>query len=145
MKPSALRRPAHLIVLYGVLVAAFLVPVVPAPASSQTFPSFCPAMTDSITRLYWAYYGRQPDTNGFNHWVDVYRSGEKGLEDISQEMAEGFEFTSYGYDTDQEFVDWVYASELGVDTDRIGRQYWLDALRDGYPRGSMVLTFSESR
>jgi hypothetical protein len=117
----------------------------PLPAASQSHPSLCPIMTDSITRLYRAYFGREPDTNGFNQWVARYQSGEWSLEEISQEFAESDEFQDRGHDTPEQFVDWIYSSDLGSGTDPSGRQYWIDALRSGYPRGSMVLTFTESR
>ncbi|MFV0525262.1 MAG: DUF4214 domain-containing protein [Acidimicrobiales bacterium] len=110
-----------------------------------TYPSgSCPQMTDSIRRLYRAYFGRDPDETGFQFWVAQYQSGAMSLEEISQHFARSSEFTGRNLSSTAEFVEWVYTSDLGRDTDPTGRQYWIDNINGGYSRGSMILTFSES-
>jgi len=134
---------------FGALIVASALLAAPAltaaPGAAQSLPSKCPAMTDSITRLYQGYFGRDPDTNGFRHWVSVYQSGEMNLVEISDALAHTDEFADKLALDDRSFVDWVYATVAGPEVDTGRSQYWVRALEGGHPRGSMMLTFTESR
>ena len=55
--------------LAALLLAAAAPLAVPTPASAQSPQSNCPTMTDSITRLYLAYFGREPDPSGLSATV----------------------------------------------------------------------------
>jgi hypothetical protein len=101
-------------------------------------------MTDSITRLYHAYFGRAPDTSGFRHWVSQYQSG-KGLAQISDAFARSNEFGDKRSLSNRTFVNWLYTTVVGTEADPDRAEYWVEALDDGYPRGAMMLAFSESR
>jgi hypothetical protein len=102
-------------------------------------------MTDSITRLYLAYFDREPDIAGFDNWVDLYRRGEASLPQISETFAQSGEFNDRGLDTDEAFVNWVFDQVVEVEPSPTTRAYWVDALDQGYPRGTMMLTFTESQ
>lgn len=117
----------------------------PVPAEAQTYPSPCPAMTDSITRLYIAFFDREPDPNGFRHWVSVYQSGEASLAEIAQSFATAEEFENRRSLNNESYVDWLYEEVLGPDIASEREHYWVQVLDRGYPRGSVALAFTESR
>ncbi|MFT7598512.1 MAG: hypothetical protein ACI8TP_001433 [Acidimicrobiales bacterium] len=105
----------------------------------------CPQMTDSIVRLYDAYFRRQPDAAGFDYWVRSYSSGAYGLAGVSAAFAHSPEFAEqYGHLDDVGFIELAYRNVLGRPADPAGRSYWLSVLRSGSPRGAVMLAFSES-
>lgn len=124
------------------LFSSFL--VTPLPAEAHTYQSACPAMTDSITRLYKAFFDREPDSSGFKHWVSVYESGDASLAEIAQTFATDEEFINRFLDNRQ-YVDWLYEEVLGPEYSPERDQYWVDVLERGYPRGAVALAFTESR
>ncbi|MEM7338382.1 MAG: DUF4214 domain-containing protein [Actinomycetota bacterium] len=126
-----------------VLLGASLVS--PSAAPAQTYQSSCAAMTDSITRLYLAYFGRPPEENGFRYWVDQYRTGQMSLAEISQAMATSGEFGDNRNLTNRAFVNWIYSDVLGPEISVARQDYWVQAIDRGYPRGSVMLAFTESR
>lgn len=125
----------------------------PAPASAQIdrvppidFATPCPEMTDTVYRLYAAYFLRVPDIGGFDFWVQEYASGGHNLTEMSRFFAQSPEFVQrYGSLDDQQFIELVYANVLGRAPDREGFFYWLDELEAGrIDRGGLMAFFSES-
>lgn len=106
----------------------------------------CPEMTDSITRLYSAFFQRQPDQGGFEFWVEAYSSGEWNLDKMARQFVVSDEFvTTYGDLTNAEFIDLLYQNVQGRPGDPGGRTYWLDQLDSGQAsRGRVMIFFSES-
>lgn len=133
--------PAILVVTMVMLVVA----APPSPAEAESYPSDCPEMTDSITRLYQAYYLRQPDPTGFHYWTSVYKNGEASLEEISDYFFRSSEFQNrYGQTSNDEFVELVYRNVLRRAPDPEGRRHWVQSLERGYTRGELMVAFSES-
>lgn len=116
----------------------------PAPAAAQSEPSSCPAMTDSVARLYHAFFGREPDAEGFSHWVRQYQSGAMSLEQIADAFLRSREFAARQIVSNQAFVNWLYAEVLGPDVPRTRADDWIRTLNAGYSRNTAVLTFTES-
>jgi len=136
-------------VLLGLaLVAAALaggsIVVGPAPAVAQSAPSSCPAMTDSVTRLYHAFFRREPDADGFRHWVRQYQTGAMSLEQIADAFLRSQEFAARQIGSNHAFVDWLYTDVLGPDVPRTRADDWIRTLNAGYYRSTAVLTFTES-
>lgn len=129
-----------------VLVVAAVVAPRPADAAVEDFPTACPELTDSVFRLYSAYFLREPDQAGWDYWAAVYGSAPNtNLEVISDSFARSDEFRlRYGSLTDQQFVELVYANVLGRQPDPQGLAHWVGSLSRGYPRGSVMMAFSES-
>ena len=97
-----------------------------------------------VTRLYFAYFERIPDYGGLMFWMDALLSGES-LDDMSQTFAESDEFLEiYGELEDAGFIDLVYENLLGRAPDEEGRDYWINSLAMGLPRGQLMIAFSES-
>ena len=126
-------------------------PVEPGPLSELTDEEatyrICPHLTDSIARLYAAYFDRGPDDAGFEFWADQLSSGQTDLDAISTFFSESPEFRIvYGADKSAtEFVELVYQNVLGRGADAEGLQFWTNKLEAGeLSRGAVMLNFSES-
>lgn len=104
-------------------------------------------MTDSIDRLYSAYFLRAPEGAGFEFWADEYASGRWNLERMSNFFAGSEEFNSlYASLSNAEFVDLVYRNVLGRAPESEGFQFWVGQLDAGaFTRGSVMIRFSESK
>ncbi|MEM9561710.1 MAG: DUF4214 domain-containing protein [Actinomycetota bacterium] len=98
-----------------------------------------------IDRLYLAFFQRDPDKDGLEHWIGTRGDGHR-LEDIAEWFAESDEFkTRYGGTDFGEFLDRLYAEVLGRPSDAEGRAYWLGLLNSGQvTRGTIVVYFTES-
>ncbi|HSL57222.1 MAG TPA: DUF4214 domain-containing protein, partial [Acidimicrobiales bacterium] len=99
---------------------------------------------DAVSRLYVAYFDREPDTAGLGYWTRVYAHG-RSLSSISSHFAVSPEFVGrYGDVDDEGFVRLVYANVLGRDPDGGGLAYWTGVLESGRSRGSLMVGFSQS-
>ena len=110
------------------------------------FDTDCPWITDSLYRLYSAYFLREPDLGGWAYWLSVYGSGPNtNLEVVSDSFVRSAEFVArYGHLSNAEFVTLVYQNVLGRNPDPVGLDHWVTALNNGYHRGSVMIAFSES-
>lgn len=106
----------------------------------------CLQFTDSIVRLYSAYFLRAPDQEGFEFWQGQYESGGYDLPRMSTFFSQSDEFVErYGALSDTEFVELIYQNIFGRAADAGGRDFWLDKMqREGLGRGTVMLNFSES-
>lgn len=106
----------------------------------------CPEMTDSILRLYTSYFGRQPEENGFEFWVDAYSAGGWNLDLMSRQFSVSDEFVeTYGELTNSQFIDLIYQNIQGRPADPVGSAFWLGELDAGrMTRGRVMIFFSES-
>lgn len=97
-----------------------------------------------VDRLYLAFFQREPDTEGWEHWIDARADGHQ-LEHIAEWFAESEEFQRrYGGTDFSEFLDRLYVDVLGRPSDEDGKAYWLGLLRDGQvTRGTIVVYFTE--
>lgn len=144
------QQPRVLALVIAVLAAVTGVvtpsPINPSqPASAETF-ELCPAVTDSVERLYEAYFLRQPDSAGRDFWVREMQTGRLSLLEISDFFAISPEFqTRYASLSNGEFVDQIYRNVLGRGADENGFDFWTGQLDAGTrSRGSVMLNFSES-
>lgn len=99
----------------------------------------------SISRLYRAYFMRNPDQSGLAYWVERGRGGES-LVEMSEFFALSPEFISrYGHLDTTAFVDLVYLSVLFRPPDAAGLAHWVSHLDSGRTsRGRVMVGFSES-
>ena len=106
----------------------------------------CLQFTDSIVRLYSAYFLRAPDAEGFDFWQTNFESGQWSLPRMSAHFSQSAEFVRlYGPLTDAEFINLIYLNVLGRPADDEGRDYWLGRMaNEGLDRGTVMLFFSES-
>ena len=98
----------------------------------------------NVARLYYGLLGRAPDGAGLQGWDTAAHQGTS-LQSIAQGFLTSAEYTSgHGNDTDQQFLDHLYANALGRPVDTIGQQGWLSALSSGTTRADVALGIAES-
>lgn len=98
----------------------------------------------AVTRLYRAYFLRDPDTAGLAFWTSRLQRGGP-LTTVSNNFASSAEFRDrYGSLSDSQFVDLVYQNVLGRPADPGGKAFWVGELRSGRrTRGQVMTGFSE--
>lgn len=107
------------------------------------------AIDGQVVRIYSAMLGRTPDAGGFAFWVDARNSG-MSLARMIEMFADSPEFkTTFGdrmaEDSNEEWVDFVYAEIMGRTPDAGGRAFWINMLETGQAtRSWMVVAFAES-
>ena len=122
-------------------VAGVEAPAAAAPATKAATL----AQQHSVLRLYKAYFLRDPSQKEIDYWAERYASKRASLASISEFFARSNEFKNrYGSLTDAQFVELVYRNVLQRSPDAAGLAHWIDALRRGQSRGSVMLGFSES-
>jgi hypothetical protein len=99
-----------------------------------------------VWRLYQAFFLRQPEQQGFDHWFGVRARGAS-LSDIAYAFAASDEFQQrYGNLSHDQFVDLVYRNVLCRTAEPEGRAYWTQMLTSGrMTRWDMVIGFVELR
>ncbi len=111
-------------------------------------PPVCIAkgVTDSVYRLYQAYFLREPDAGGERHWNQQYGRCLVQLAAVSDAFASSPEFAArYGSLSDRAFVELVYQNVLGRPGEAGGVDYWTAMLQQGaLSRGGVMIGFSES-
>ncbi|MEZ5341784.1 MAG: DUF4214 domain-containing protein [Acidimicrobiales bacterium] len=116
-----------------------------ANALPAQFATACPEMTDSVARLYSAFFLRLPDQTGWDYWLPTYVNPTTDLLDIAEAFVASDEFQkTYGALTNEQFVTLVYNNVLGRDPDAGGFTHWTSVLDGGFARGALMLAFSES-
>ncbi len=131
-------------VVASIVLAVPLSTSTPAGADPLASSSTCPDVTDSVVRLYSAYFLRAPDDGGFEYWADQWGSGAWDLPKISDFFAGSEEFKAlYGGLSDGAFVNLVYLNVLGRPGEPAGSEYWIRQLSEGLSRGRLMLLFSD--
>jgi hypothetical protein len=105
----------------------------------------CPVMSDSIRRLYLGFLEREPTVAELERNIDLYRAGEASLDDLASALANSGAFrTRYGPLSDAAYVQRVYANTLDREPSQADARHWEITLGNGYPRGAVMLAFTES-
>ena len=95
--------------------------------------------TDFIYRLYQNCLERKPDRSGYNNWCQYLAEGNSGAQ-----CAYGFffsdEFMSKGY-SNEEYVDILYTTILGRESDNAGKTGWVNELEGGASREHILNGF----
>ena len=114
-------------------VAALMTLGLSSPAGAANDPA---VLQGQATRLYSAYFLRDPDRAGLRFWIGRLDGGQS-LGAVSQFFSQSPEFDErYGDLDDGEFVDLVYQNVLGRLPDATGRAFWVSQLDSGaYDRG----------
>lgn len=119
--------------------------VTPAAAVAEVSARPEWATLDPLTRIYYAYFGRPPDSSGLKYWLGKRRTGTK-VSAISNQFVTSNEFKNkYGSLSNRAFVQLVYQNVLGRPGDAGGVNSWtakLDAKTK--TRGDVMVQFSES-
>jgi len=93
-----------------------------------------------IMRMFRTALQREPDEHGFNYWTDNLRRGRS----TGALTAYRFIFSVEMIDrdlTDAQFIEILYNTLLGRDSDAGGRTYWLNRLQGGVSRFEVFSRF----
>ena len=122
-----------------------------SPASEAAVPGAsytetgCEGHSDAVARLYVAAFGRTPEINGFNFWVDAYSTAAWTLPSMAAFFVESTEFNDrFGAIDDSGFVTQLYNNVLDRGPDDEGLNFWIGQLDGDLTRGQLLLRFSES-
>lgn len=135
--------PSNTNLFYGVLAQDSTSPV--AWLSQQIQGTTYQARMGGVTRLYRAFFLRDPDDPGMNFWWNKINSGWT-LWRVAEYFSQSPEFKSrYGSLDNGRYVDLVYQNVLGRAPEAGGRAYWVGQLDRGIKnRGEVMVGFSES-
>ena len=103
--------------------------------------------SSKVYRLYNAAFGRFPDIEGFNYWLEMKKSNKNTYKQTAESFIASNEFKSrYGQDLNQdEYLDSLYLNILGRTFDEEGKSYWLNQLNLGHEtKGEVLMGFAES-
>ncbi len=115
-----------------------------ASLTPPPYPGTDPTLANSIERLYQAFFQRNADPTGLNHWITVLL-GPADLAAVAQEFASSQEFQqTYGNLDDAAFIELLYQNVFNRPADPDGSTYWQDLLSTGTSRGAVVAAISES-
>ncbi len=100
-----------------------------------------------LYRLYNAAFGRFPDYDGLNYWLEKNTRGEETYRETAALFVESKEFKNlYSTDSnDEKYVTSLYQNTLGRNPDNDGFNYWKNQLSKGFEnRHEILMGFSES-
>ncbi len=96
-----------------------------------------------VTRMYNVCLLRDPDTTGYNYWIEKLRSGKM----TGKEVAHGFIFSNEFVGrklSNADYVERLYESFLGRSSDASGKKYWVNKLKNGASRETVFNGFVDS-
>jgi len=95
------------------------------------------------TRLYWTTLERAPDPDGLNFWHNSLKNGTRTGAVIAYDFIFSIEMLNRNL-TDDHFVEILYKSMMGRDSDPGGKAFWLNRIRNGASRYSIFVEFVRS-
>lgn len=146
MTKTLLRCCALLSIIATLTVAS---PTGAAPASSPESPVGLALTDDSnnaqVTRLYFAFFDREPDLEGLNYWLGQIEAGVS-LSVAAEQFARLDEFAlTYGELDNADFIAQIYQNVLGREGEAEGVAYWLGQLDSSVlTRGEVVLNIANA-
>ncbi len=113
-------------------------------AGSVTYDQIVNSDEAKIVRLYWSFFLRNPELQGFEYWLDQFNNGAS-LETIAYSFAAGAEFDIlFAGFSDAQYVEALYGKVLNRGSDTSGKAYWIGELEAGrLDRSTMVVYFAE--
>ncbi len=96
-----------------------------------------------VYRMYKVVLGREPDTEGYNYWVNKLNSKELAAADIVSGFFGSDEYKSFGK-TNSAMVTDFYAAMLDRTPDEEGYNYWTNRLNIGMTGQSIAAGFVNS-
>jgi len=98
----------------------------------------------SLARLYFGAFDRIPDRDGLAYWITQFKEG-MSLSSIARTFVTSTEFEQkYSNLGNEQFLDLVYQNVLHRPADAAGKSYWVNQLINGFNRGDLLASFTES-
>jgi hypothetical protein len=104
------------------------------------------ASASAVAHLYYGLLDRAPDAGGLQAFTDMVHNGAS-LTSVAQSFLSSAEYASLNpsAQTDQQYVESLYAHALGRTADAGGEQAWLNALSHGSSRADVAVGIAESQ
>ena len=105
------------------------------------------SIPSKIYRLYNAGFGRFPDKDGFDYWIEKNTSNIDTYKKTAQSFILSDEFNNlYPSDSDNEqYITSLYLNVLDREPDIVGSQYWLNQIEMGFEtKAELLMGFAES-
>ena len=109
----------------------------PAPEKGTTIGDF-------VDRLYTVALGRASEESGKKYWVDEITSGRKTGGDCGLFFLTGEEFANRKLSV-EDFVETLYQTFFGRESEASGKAYWVGVLKNGGDRNAVVKGFIDSK
>ena len=94
---------------------------------------------NQVAELYIVFFGRAPDAEGMNHWVQALSMGES-VNEVARSFAASIEYQStYGGRSPTQAIEMFYQNALERPADQAGLTYWLDKLKQGHTFDEIAL------
>jgi len=103
-------------------------------------------LAGDIYRLYQAAFGRTPDVIGLGFWKQVLEERKLTIDQIAAEFVISSEAQAlFGVgNTDAQYLERLYLNVLKRKPDAAGKKYWLDYMKVGDNRSSVLMFFAAS-
>lgn len=116
--------------------------------ADQTLALDIEGVAGSAFRLYQAAFDRTPDTAGLSYWIHELDNAKGDMAWMANNFIISDEFRStYGTPegvSNADFLNLVYNNVLDRAADGQGFTYWMNELDNGFDRGRVLASFSES-
>ena len=99
--------------------------------------------TEFCTQLYKGLFNRKPDTEGLNSWVNKLVNRKASPSDVVVGFFNSKEYLKKGR-SDNDFVEDCYKAILGRASDKQGKKHWLETLKKGGSRFTIINGFCNS-
>jgi parallel beta-helix repeat protein len=93
-----------------------------------------------IAKLYSEVLGRAPDQDGWQYWVDYFKTNAcntTALETVANAFFSSPDYNSFNYDNEEKIIT-VYRAILSRDPDQAGFNYWRGELNGGVPLTTLI-------
>lgn len=97
-----------------------------------------------VYRLYNVALTRDAEDAGLADWTNRLNTKTESAAEVARGIFFREEFLNKNY-TNEQFVEFLYRTMFGRDSDEAGRQYWLDCLENGASREYVYQGFAESQ
>ncbi len=97
-----------------------------------------------VERIYTKALGRESDRGGLTDWAGQIDRREKQPVEVAKQFFFSEEYTNHGYD-DGEFVETLYLTFMGRESDEGGKNHWINKLTtEGWTREQVLDSFASS-
>lgn len=94
---------------------------------------------NQVAELYIVFFGRAPDADGMNYWVQALSNGST-INEIAAGFAKSEEFQStYGSLSSSDAIHQFYQNALNREADADGLAFWLNKLQQGHTFAEIAL------
>ncbi|WP_462381112.1 DUF4214 domain-containing protein [Pseudomonas sp. Marseille-QA0892] len=92
-------------------------------------------------RLYQGMFDRSADAEGAKYWLDLLDEGTLTLQQVAEYFVTSPEFQGQGEQTNDQYVEMLYANALNRESDADGKAFWTNAMDAGLDKAAVAIEF----